>query len=358
MANIFESSKDITLFKDERVLYPDFVPEKLPFRDEQVSELVFCLKPASIGRKPTNVFVFGKPGTGKTVTLKYVLNELEEYSDRAKGIYINCFEYSSKQSILFKLANSLGAAVPERGVSSEEVFSRIVSILKTTKIIPIIIFDESEQLLNDESTKNLLYDLSRLPEQQKLLLGLVFISNDSYFLANIDDRVRSSLQCSTVPFEPYSVPELKEILLSRTKFAFFDYALDKEVIGLCAAHAFKLGGDSRVALSILLKAGRLAERKNAKSVLPEHARLCFMQEKPVKVEVTSTLNNQEKDVLAFLESLVKKQAESGEVYKKLGGKYSERTLRLAFSSLEQKKLISFEEIKRGNVSTRLLKKNN
>ncbi len=356
MANVFESSKDITLFKDERVLYPDYVPEKLPFRDEAVSELVFCLKPASIGRKPTNVFVHGKPGTGKTVTLKYVLNELEEYSDRAKGIYVNCFENSSRQSILFKLANSLGAAVPERGVSSEEVFSRIISILKTTKIIPIIIFDEAEQLLKDDSTKNLLYDLSRLPEQQKVLIGLVFISNDSFFLSQIDDRVRSSLQCSTIPFENYSVPELKEILLSRTKFAFFDYALDKDVVALCAAHAFKFGGDSRVALSVLLKAGRLAERKNSKRVLAEHVRACFMQEKPVKVEVTSNLNDQEKDILDFLQS--KKQAESGEVYEKLGGDYSERTLRLAISTLEQKKLISCEQIKHGNVSTRLLKKIN
>jgi len=356
MANVFESSKEITLFKDERVLYPDFVPEKLPFRDEQVSELVFCLKPASIGRKPTNVFVYGKPGTGKTVTLKYVLNELEEYSDRAKGIYINCFEYSSRQSILFKLANSLGAAVPERGVSSEEVFSRIISILKTTKLIPIIIFDEAEQLLKEDSTKNLLYDLSRIPEQQKLLLGLVFISNDSLFLSKIDDRVRSSLQCSVVPFENYSVPELKEILNSRTKFAFFDYALDKEVIALCAAHAFKLGGDSRVALSVLLKAGRLAERKNSKMVLVEHVRACFMQEKPVKIEVTSTLNAQEKDLLNFLTT--KKQAESKDIYAKFGANYSERTLRLAISSLEEKKLISCEQIKRGNVSTRLLKKIN
>lgn len=354
MANVFESNKEVTLFKDERVLYPDYVPDSLPFRDEAISELVFCLKPASIGRKPTNVFVHGKPGTGKTVTLKYVLNELEEFSDRAKCIYINCFEYSSRQSILFKLANSLGAAVPGRGVSSEEVFSRIISILKTTKLIPIIVFDESEQLLKDDSTKNLLYDLSRIPEQQKLLLGLVFISNDSLFLSQIDDRVRSSLQCSVVPFESYTVPELKSILLERTKFAFFDYSLDKEVVALCAAHAYKLGGDSRVALSVLLKAGRLAERKNAKIVLVSHVKDSFMQEKPVKIEVTSTLSDQEKDILKFLES--KKQAESGEVYEELGGDYSERTLRLAISSLEQKKLISCEQIKKGNVSTRLLKK--
>ncbi|HPM85882.1 MAG: AAA family ATPase [Candidatus ainarchaeum sp.] len=358
MANVFESSKVVSLFKDERVLYPDFVPDVLPFRDEEVSELVFCLKPASIGRKPTNVFVFGKPGTGKTVTLKYVLNELKDYSDRAKGIYINCFEYSSKQSILARIANILGVAVPTRGVSSQEVFLRIIAVMKTTKVIPIIIFDEAEQLLSDDSTKDILYDLSRLPEQQKVLLGLVFISNDSFFLSNIDDRVKSSLQCSKIPFEPYTVPELKEILLARTKFAFFDYSLDKEVIPLCAAHAFKMGGDSRVALSVLLKAGRLAERKNSKTVSIVHVRASFLEEKPVKQEVTSNLSRQEKIILDYLSTLSKKEAESGELYKKFEGEYSDRSIRLAIALLKEKKLVSCKQVKKGNLFTRLIKKVN
>ena len=73
-----------SIFKDERFLYPEFVPERLPFRDKELSDLMFCFKPASLGRKPTNIFIYGKPGTGKTVTLKFVLNELEEYSDRVK----------------------------------------------------------------------------------------------------------------------------------------------------------------------------------------------------------------------------------------------------------------------------------
>ena len=81
MKNIFDSKSEYSLFKDERFLYPEFVPERLPFRDEEISELVYCLKPATQGKKPTNVFVFGKPGTGKTVALKFVLNELEEFSE-------------------------------------------------------------------------------------------------------------------------------------------------------------------------------------------------------------------------------------------------------------------------------------
>ena len=356
MANIFESDKLVSLFKDRRVLYPDFVPDVLPFREEELSELVFCLKPASIGRKPTNVFVHGKPSTGKTVTLKYVLNELSEYSNRVKGIYINCFEYTSKQSILTKIANSLGVAVPTRGVSSQEVFSRIIAVMKTTKVIPIIVFDEAEQLLKDDPTK-IFCMICQGCRAIKVLLGLVFISNDSSFLEGIDDRVKSSLQCSKIPFESYNVLELKEILFSRTKFAFFDYSLDKDVVPLCAAFAFKKGSDLRVAFSVLLKAGRLAEKKNSKSVSVEHIRASFSEKNLVKDEILQNLSQQEKDIIEFISTRAKKEAESGDLYKEFEGKYSDRTIRLAVNLLLEKKLINCEQIKKGNLSTRLIKLN-
>jgi cell division control protein 6 len=356
MANIFDSKKDISLFKDERFLYQDFVPERLPFRDKELSELVFCLKPATTGKKPTNVFVYGKPGTGKTVTLKFVLNELEEFSDRAKCLYLNCFEFSSKQAILSKITNFMGYAVPDRGVSSEEVYSKLVAVLRTSKSIPIIVFDEAEQLLKDESKKELLYDLSRLGEQQKLSLGLVFISNDNFFLSNLDDRIRSSLQASSIPFEQYSSSDLKEILKERAKYAFLDYVLEEDVIPLCAAHAAKLGGDARVAIDILLKAGRLAERENSKKVMVKHVRASFMQEKVVKVEITSNLSDQEKQILSLLEKNSKLDIDSGFIYSSLEKNFSERTLRSAISELEKKNLVSSQKVIKGKGFSRIIKK--
>ena len=354
MANIFASEKDVSLFKDERFLYPDFVPERLPFRDKEVGELVFCLKPASQGRKPTNVFVFGKPGTGKTVTLRFVLNELEEFSDRTKCLYVNCFELASKQAILSKLTNFLGYAVPARGISYEELFSKFVSVLRTKKVVPVVVFDESEQLLKNDELKSLLYDLSRLGEQQKLTIGLAFISNDNFFLSHLDDRVRSSLQCSSVPFEPYSPVELKEILKERSKYAFNEFALEEDVIPLCAAHAAKLGGDARVAVDLLLKAGRLAERENSKKVIVKHVRSSFMQEKAVKFEITSNLSEQEEEVLQFLKKRVGKEVDSRDIYDALSKRFAERTLRLAISTLEGKGLIVAQKVSKGKGTSRVL----
>ena len=85
---------------------------KVTFRDEEIEELVFALKPLSVGKTYACVHLWFSR-TGKTVSLKFVLKELEEFSDRVKGVYINCFEFSSRHSILAKLTNAFGYPVSE-----------------------------------------------------------------------------------------------------------------------------------------------------------------------------------------------------------------------------------------------------
>ena len=352
MANIFESKNEIHLLKDERFLYPEFVPETLPFRDEEIGEMVFALKPATLGKKPTALFLTGKPGTGKTVSSKHVLGELCEYSDRTKCLYINCFEFNSKHSILSKVTNFLGYAVPTRGLSTEEIFERFVAVAKSKDNIPILVFDEAEQLLKQEDTKDLLYDLSRMGERHKVFIGLIFISNDRFFLSLLDDRVRSSMQASTITFEKYSSLQLKDILKERAKYAFFDNVLEDEVIPLAAAHASK-EGDARVAIDVLLKAARQAEKENAKKVKVVHVRKAFMEEKVVKQELSSNLSKQEQLVLDFVKD---KEVIAGEIYLALGKEFAERTLRKAINDLEDKKLISAKKVKKGKGVTRIISK--
>ena len=352
MGNIFNSKTETNILKDERLLYPDYLPEMLPFRDRELSEMVFGLKPATHGQKPTNLFLTGVPGTGKTVSSKFVLNELCEFSDRTKCLYINCFEFNSKHSILSKITNFLGYAVPTRGLSKEEIFERFVAILKSKEKIPILVFDEAEQLLKQEDTKDLLYDLSRLNEQSQLLIGLIFISNDNMFLSFLDDRIRSSLNASVLTFEKYTHQQLKQILIERAKFAFMPNVLDEEVIGLCAANASKKG-DARLAIDILLKAARFAEKENSPKVKVQHVRRAFEQEAPVKVEITSTLSVQEQLILDLLS---KSELNSGEVYEKLSKQFAERTLRQAITNLEEKKLVEIEKIQKGKGFTRIIRK--
>ena len=158
--NIFaKKTKAHEIFKDERFLYPEFVPERMPFREPEVDGLVFSLQPVLQGKKPQNVFVCGKTGTGKTATVKFVLNELHQYSDRAKGLYINCFQLNTRHSILTQISNFLGDATPRRGIATDEAFAKMLEALKHASFIPVVVLDEADQLLHDKEASKLFYDL-------------------------------------------------------------------------------------------------------------------------------------------------------------------------------------------------------
>jgi len=122
---------------------------------------------------------------------------------------------------------------------------------------------------------------------------------------------------------------------------------------LCAAHASKNGGDARIAIDVLLKSARLAEKENSKKVMVKHVRSAFQQEKPVKVELTNNLSEQEKAVLDLVE---KKSLESVELYSLLKKRFAERTVRQAVQSLEEKNLIKAERVTKGKGSTRIISK--
>src|SRR3989344_8670777 len=107
--NIFASMPaEKSVFLDERYLYPEFVPERLPHREREIDSLVYCFNPVLNGKKPLNVFLAGSTGVGKTVCAKFVLKELEGSFDRAKTLYLNCFEFNSRASVLGAIANFVG----------------------------------------------------------------------------------------------------------------------------------------------------------------------------------------------------------------------------------------------------------
>ena len=52
-----------TLIKNRRTLTIDYVPEKLPFRDEETKTIAQTLSVVLKGARPSNLLLFGKPGT-------------------------------------------------------------------------------------------------------------------------------------------------------------------------------------------------------------------------------------------------------------------------------------------------------
>jgi len=350
--NIFDKAeRENRIFKDERYLYPEFVPERLPHRDSEINSLVYAFNPVLKGGRPHNIFVTGTTGAGKTVSVKYVLSELEEYSDRAKKLYLNCFEYNSRHAVLAGIANFLGAPIPRRGLATDEIYSKMLESLRKVDFFPIIILDEIDQIMNPQESSNLLYDLLRVIEYQKNRFGLAIISNDIEFTAKLDPRVKSSLAEETIVFQPYTPLQLKDILRERSNYSFQRNALDEEVIPVAAAHAAKKGGDARIAIESLWKAGREAERENVDKVELKHLKKAFeLVESVSALKHVKELGGNEKTILKLIAEFG--PISSRDLYEKYKTSQkeplSERRVSEFVSNLEKRNLVSADLISLGN----------
>ncbi len=328
------------IFKNREYLRPTYTPEELPHREEQIHQLARILAAPLRGETPSNVFIYGKTGTGKTATVKYVVKELGRVSDRAprkvEVVYLNCEVVNTQYRILATLANvfldkmrerygreylsSLGLSeqVPMTGWPTDQVYHCFFNAIDHDGQLAMIVLDEIDKLVL-KSGDEVLYNLTRMnSDLKKAKVSIIGISNDLNFMGYLDPRVRSSLSEEELVFPPYNALELKDILERRAAMSFVDGVLNGGVIALCAAHAARVHGDARRALDLLRVAGELGEREGAEAITVEHVRQAFQKiEQDKMVEVVRTLPTQSKLVLYSIVLLGEREVRkiiTGDVY--------------------------------------------
>jgi len=307
------------LFKDREVLRHDYLPEKLPHREEQIRLLGSTVAPVLRNARCSNIFIYGKTGTGKTAVTKYVLSHLEpkakEYGSQVKFCYINCRMTGSEYRVFAALSQSVGLSIPFTGLSVGEVFDRFRSGLDQSHIIFIIVLDEVDALIKDRGD-SFMYELTRINETlNNSKVSIIGISNDLRLKEFLDPRVFSSLSEEELVFRPYDANELRNILLERSKLAFMDGVLSESALSISAALAAAEHGDARRALDLLRVAGEVAERNGATAITEEHVR---QAEKHIEhnrvIEALKNLTLHSKLVLLSVYHLNKHSASTGEIY--------------------------------------------
>ncbi|KAA0003063.1 MAG: ORC1-type DNA replication protein [Thermoplasmata archaeon] len=291
------------IFKNKEVLRPSYVPDILPHRDKQIEELASILAPALKGETPSNVFIYGKTGTGKTAVAKYVGKQLllkgKELNRSAFFIYINCEVVDTHYRVLQNIANHFIDAWKERipftGWPTDEVYAKLRDHIEKTRGVVVIVLDEVDKLKGDE----VLYNLSRMNNDLKYAkTSIIGISNDLKFTEFLDPRVKSSLGEENMIFPPYAAYQLEDILGERAKIAFREGAFDEAVIPLCSAMAAQEHGDARRALDLLRVSAEIAERMGEEKITEKHVRIAINKIELDRVtEVIRTLPVQSKLVL-------------------------------------------------------------
>jgi len=363
------------IFENKEVLRPSYTPRKLPHREEQINNMATILVTALRGDTPSNILIYGKTGTGKTASAKFVSEELESTSEKyevpCEVEYINCEVTDTQYRVLAQLANKfidkneaviderLGELtdlreraredsevlvdteydsveavtdriedleadreefeqVPMTGWPTDRVYSTFFDAVDYHERVVVIMLDEIDKLV-EKSGDDTLYNLSRMnSELESSRVSIMGISNDLKFTDFLDPRVKSSLGEEEIVFPPYDANQLRDILNHRAEVAFEDGALTDDVIPLCAAFAAQEHGDARRALDLLRTAGELAERDQTDVVDEAHVRKA--QEKielDRVVEVVRTLPTQSKLVLFSIITLEKNgvnNINTGEVY--------------------------------------------
>ncbi|MHA1521973.1 MAG: Cdc6/Cdc18 family protein, partial [Promethearchaeota archaeon] len=261
------------IFQERDVLRPEFIPKMLPHRDlqiQKIAEIVACTLKNSM---PSNIFLFGKTGTGKTAVVNYVSKHLnlqcrEFGMTESKWIFLNCQQVNTGYRILAKICGEIDPSdpVPIAGWPIDVVFDKLIDkINQQIQGNCFIVLDEIDVLVKNSRKKSqdILYNLVRINSRlQSAKVNIIGISNVLNFKSELDPRVISSLGEEEIVFPAYNAVEIKDILEQRAEKAFVPQALDPEVIPLCAALAAKEHGDARKALDLLRKAGELAERRN------------------------------------------------------------------------------------------------
>jgi cell division control protein 6 len=294
------------IFANKEVLRSSYTPESLPHRGAQVNHMASILVDALKDKTPSNIFIYGKTGTGKTAVVNYIGNELRKTGDglskSVNYIYINCDIVDTSYRVLTHIANTIisdwDSRLPITGLPTDEVYNTLREQMESRGGVTTIVLDEIDKLFY-KSGDGVLYTLLTMASTlQKSKSHIIGISNDLKFREFLDPRVKSRLGEEEIIFEPYNATQLQDILSERAKIAFNENALDANVIPLCAAIAAQENGDARMALDLLRESAELAEREGQRAVTEKHVRKAQSKIERDRIsEVIHTLPMQTKLVL-------------------------------------------------------------
>jgi cell division control protein 6 len=311
---------DETLFRDPEVFEIDYLPEQFNYRDTQMRELAFQIRPGLRGGRPLNTICRGLPGTGKTTCIRKLFAEIEETTKKLMPVYINCQIDNTKFAIFSQIYRKLsGHLPPASGTSFKQVFDAVGRLLAKENTVLLVCLDDANYLLYENEINKVLYTLLRAHESYPgTRIGVITVISDMNvdLLGEVDARVASVFRPTEIYFPPYSEDEAGEILRERVLQGLYPGVLSEEMLDLVVEQTMK-SGDLRVGIDLIKRAALNAEHDARLSIEMDDICRAYEISKYLHLTFTvRTLKPEEKQVLRRIAEMSKEEQEmaSGKVF--------------------------------------------
>lgn len=274
------------IFKDRKKLSPRYIPKEIIHREKQIDLLVrtFIDIKDDPDKFPLTVLqIIGPAGIGKTSTVMkssvILENELKNNKINIKIVYINLKLHGGNKYAIYKyLLSCIAPELPAQGLSAEEMLRQMLDYLITNNMYSLIILDEIDYLIKISKEIGIIYDLTRLnefePTEKCNVKGVIFIARSTEFHEKLDKAELSSMGKAYVEFPIYTIDQVSDILIRRSKEAFKDNVIGTDIIDWISKIIISpiVNGDIRYALDLLSYAGNLAESEGTERILLEQIR--------------------------------------------------------------------------------------
>ncbi len=324
-----------TVFVDESVLYPEYIPRRLPHREDQIRKLASFFKAVveRPGRTAIRAILVGPVGTGKTVTAiafgRRFVAMMQRRGVAMKYVHVNCSKSVNAASVLREIKNQLALPLPDRGLSAKELAEGILKFMERENTYALIALDEIEYFIRLSSTPDryLLLRFYDVFKSDMMRLNFMYITrgSPSGIHTLLDVISGSYLMENIIPFKPYKASELKAILEDRVREAFYEGVVGDDVIEYIAhITGYDTGGDgnARKAIAILHAAGKLADKEMAEGrasrVTIDHVRAVVVQEYQSLIDVIDAIHYLPLHEILVLKAIALTLLKTGEDFVPIG----------------------------------------
>jgi Cdc6-like AAA superfamily ATPase len=306
------------------------------------------------------LYVYGKPGIGKTSVTKHILKQFDELDD-AVSIYLNASALTP--NLALKEVYDVICGEDERKLPSPLMVREISAKLLKRNTALVIALDNFDRM---DGIEDLFWSLNRLMESAGRI-GLILISTSEIEIKDkVGSRLFSRLKPEFYEFKVYNSERLYEILEQRIKQSYGKMIMDSKALStLCNFIAEECDSNVRYLFKLFLESADAASKEGESSIGLTTVEEVIERERQViaKSRLNEIKNRAPRmhEVLKIISDLQSKQVVyTGlikEEIRRKGLAISERSLDYYLNNLESRGLIKLKPIRKAKGKTREVRLN-